>query len=85
MSIVAVSERRASELREAAEALQKLYDFVGAKRKEEVTVTVKQSDLEIGREFITVVIGGGIYSIRVECDSIPMMIKEVVDATCLKI
>lgn len=83
--LIAVSDRRQEVLKEAAGALQSLYDYVGAARKEKVTVEARQSDLDIGREYITVKIGGGEYGVNVECNSIPMIIKEVVDATCLKI
>lgn len=76
---------RKNTLIKAAKALDEMYRFVGLCRDEETHVFCLESDLNAGDEIIIVKIGKGTYRVNVECDSVPAIIKEVVDATVLKI
>ncbi len=69
----------------AAKALDDLYKFVGQERDEITEVFVSDLDFEIGREYIQVKIGSAVYGVNVECNSVPAIIKEVVDKTICKI
>ena len=80
-----MTDERKKLLNDAANALDKLYKFIGTQRNEETLVYCLAKDLDEGREVITVEIGKGTYRVNVECDSVPAIIREVVDATVLKI
>lgn len=74
-----MTEEKKKELEQATSILRTMY----------AALERKPGDVSVGvvpdREIITVKICGATYNIDVECENVRMMVKQVVDATILKI